>query len=223
MTEQTTTVPPPVTIAAGTEAMTFPTAAPDGRAFTAKESFQLRLQNPQWVKDASTPGTPAFADREALVLRMAEQDPMSGNAAAPAEPSAEALTPPERFVFQYGSAPPSTPEQQALDGALRGWLSHAGFDANGGTQLAERVAGLASQEWTAESIQAHAEKGREALRRAWGDRFEANVAALDRLLEDTDKAAPGLFDFLESAPFLLTDPMVAGTLLDRALRRYGST
>ena len=47
------TAPATVTIPAGSQSMEFATADPmTGKAYTAKEQFQQRLQNKKWVADA---------------------------------------------------------------------------------------------------------------------------------------------------------------------------
>jgi len=214
--------PTSVTIAPNSE-MTFPTASPEGKAYTAKEQFQQRLKSPTWCKDALTAGTPAAADKYRLELAMAqEQARMMGEdfTLPDATPDAD-VTPPEAFQFPYGDSPPATPQDNQLDSDMRGWLSASGLDRDAGSRLAESVGKLAAKKWTDDALDAHIESGRAALKSVWRENYKANVELLDRLLGDIEKTAPGLNEFLDARPFVLTDPMVAQTLLNLAWRRYG--
>jgi len=131
------------------------------------------------------------------------------------------LTRPEDFRFPYTEPLPA--EAQEIDTATRGWLSSAGFDAATGSHLAEMVDKLAtSREWTEEAVDAHIEHGLATLRKVWGASFERNVQLIDRLVGDVEKARAGLNDFLATFPYVLTEPLVAQTLLNAAHARYGA-
>lgn len=144
-------------------------------------------------------------------------------AAAPgANAQAVALpqTPPHEYRFNY-TEDLTDPEQKQIDATLRGWLSSAGFSADAGSHLAERVDKLVvSREWDEASIEQHVERGRGQLREAWGAQFESNVQLLGRLIDDVEKVQPGINEFLHDMPHLLTDPIVAQHLLQIAQRRY---
>ena len=240
MTDQTNATPSPVTIEAGTQAMTFATHdVHSGQPLTAKEQHQARLANPQWVKDASVPGTPAYADRERLVMAMFA-DELRASGATPEEIAAElrahgadpaqvpaklqAAAAPAEVPPYYipGGSDPLTPEAAEFDTNARGWLASAGFDAGGGNHLIERIMqlGRTATDWTDAQLEQHVEKGRAALRQVWGAHFDENVGLLDQLLEDVEKSQPGVIDFLDAYPWLINDPLVAQSLLSRAMSRY---
>ena len=131
------------------------------------------------------------------------------------------LTPPEAFRFPYADSPPVTPEDKQLDSDMRSWLSASGLDRDAGSRLAESVGKLASREWTDDALDAHIESGRAALKSVWRENYKKNVELLDRLLGDIEETAPGLNEFSDARPFVLTDPMTAQRLLELAWRRYG--
>lgn len=140
---------------------------------------------------------------------------------APA-PTPEPGADPHRFRFPYDDGEPLDADAQALDQAARSWMSAAGFDEDTGSHLAEHVDKLArtASEWTEEDYTAHIERGRAALRKAWGAEFDANVELMDRLLDEVEATRPGLAKFLADTPWLLADPIVAGTILNQAQNRY---
>ena len=214
------TAPATVTIPAGSQSMEFATADPmTGKAYTAKEQFQQRLQNKQWVADATAAGTPAAAELARLNLAMAQEEAARMGEAfeAPDEATLVAdLTPPEAFRFPYADSPPVTPEDKQLDSDMRSWLSASGLDRDAGSRLAESVGKLASREWTDDALDAHIELGRAALKSVWRENYKQNVELLDRLLGDIEETAPGLNEFLDARPLALTDSMTAQRLLELA-------
>ena len=219
----------PVSVSIGrSDEMTFATVNPEtGRSYTAKEQFELRLRSPTWVKDASVQGTPAFADRERLVYAMAADEARRRgedfadphDKPAPDEP--EPLEAPEAFRLPYGEdGAPKTPEEHQLDTAIRGWLSVGGFTRDSGTHLAEVVNNLLlSRDWNDEEVAQHQETSSAALRQVWGADFAKNVDLIGDLVEEVEAKQPGLIAFLEFAPFILREPLVAQHLLNVAQRR----
>lgn len=241
MANETNTAPPAtVTIEAGTQAMTFSTHdVHSGQPLTAAQQHQARLANPQWVKDAGIPGTPAYADRERLVMAMFADD-LRASGATPEEIAAElrahgadpaqvpttlqAAAPPAEVPQYYipGSGEQMTPEAAEFVDNARGWLASAGFDAGGGNHLIQRIDELArvAAGWTDEQFEQHVEKGRASLRQVWSERFDENVDLIDQLLDDVEKSQPGVIEFLNRVPWLVNDPIVAQSLLSRAMSRY---
>lgn len=242
---------PTVTIPAGTVAMEFATTNPTtGQPLTAHEQFQQRLQNKTWVADASQPGTPANAEftrlqRQMAVAASGDLGGSTVNAEAlaaelrgyglsptrvaeemrrlgvdPGEIPGAGRTAPESFRFPY-PAPLTKPEELAADQSARNWLSHAGFDADTGSNFAEAINKLASRNWDEATLKQHIDKGRAALRSVWGAEFEGNVALLDRFIGDVEAKSPGLKDFLDDKPYVLAEPVLAHQLLGMARRRFG--
>lgn len=183
-----------------------PTHDAFGAALTARQQFDMLLQDPAWVAGASVPTHPAFAQRQDLDRRMLAEAEASGAAPAAAQSGDE---------FRLPWRGDETPEELAWDAPMRSWLQTAGFDANSGTSIAETASELARKvdRWEEADFTRHANESRAALAQAFGDQLDAKLDAVADMLVEVEQKHPELQQFLEAQPWLLRDSLIVAQLI----------
>lgn len=171
------------------DSIIIPTHNTEGRVLTARERFQNHaLQNPTFVRDFATPGTPAAALKAQLDQDMLREATQSTEGAP--------QTRPEEYVLPYpgGLEGSLSPEQQQFDMQARGWLQAAGLSAQEGTSLAsllnERADHWATQ--PAESWERAGDETEQLLRGIVGERYDATLEDANALIAEVELTQPGL-------------------------------
>ncbi len=226
MTDETTNLdaPPAVTVEPSTT-MTFPTESADGKTYTAKEQFQQRLKSPTWVKDASTPGTPAHADLRRLQVAMAVQEAnIYGAVDEPAAGAATSINATE-VVVPWGNLPPDLSEEdraglQEVDATVREWGMALEAPAKDVNALVEAVNdAMLKLPNDPDGIEASREAGLAKVRAAWGADFQKNFDAACRVIDDLYAKHPNAANFVQANRHAILQPMVMGNLLQIARHR----
>lgn len=223
MTEQAMTLdaPPTVTVEPNTS-MTFATESPDGTPFTPKEQFAQRLKSPIWVRDASTPGTPAHADLKRLQVAMAEHE--AGVYAAIDEPAATSINATD-VVVPWGELPSDLSEDeradvQAVDTAVREWgVSLAAPKRNVDALFAAVNDAMLAGPDDPDDQRAWGDSGLEKVRAAWGADFQKNFDGVCRVIDDLRAKHPNAANFVQANRHVIRQPMVMGLLREIARHR----
>ncbi|MCC7200970.1 MAG: hypothetical protein IT483_15790 [Gammaproteobacteria bacterium] len=201
-----------------------PTHDAAGAVLNARQQFELIKQNPAFLRDVFTPGTPAFAMRADLDLRMvADREAAETGVVAPTQPRGAAAVGAKAEAFKIpGLDADASAEDRHFDGQARGWLAALGAPLDTGNGLAEHLDRLTGElaNLSETDFELRERNTDAAIDRAFGARRDEILGVAAKVLAEVRAKDPAFDAWLGDLPeSVIADPMVVSYLYSIGLQR----